>query len=302
MNENKVPGSFDPDPRLGRWDWAIRIACLLGVIYGFVGPFFPTFKPNSVTLLFLPGVFFAKKVREFVQHLLRRLQESKIKLTVKKGPLEVELHSSPPEAQAQTPHERGTDQDYSHKTTPQSSGGPAQAFASDQQLLELTKEFNDILQSQRPGENRTLAIADVTRRITRILSVMSETETRACLSTNQPITALVYLTKNPTGSLFLDVAKRLRTVDQNPFVQWWCLEIIVRILDKEPLLLNRTTLEVLHKYLPSLPVGTTRRSRLLTLIDAIENRELAVENNDAVNDATTNRSEGKREVTGKRKK
>jgi hypothetical protein len=295
MKENTVPGSSNPNPRLRRWDWAIRVACLLGVIYGIVGPFFPTFKLNPVTLIFLAGLLFAKNVREIVLHLIRRLQRAKIKLAVK-GPLEVEVQTDPPETEAQNPHERGSDHDHSFKTVPQGPTGRAEATAPDHQLLELTNEFYDILKSKSPSEDRTLAMAEVTKRITRIPSELSVTQIRACLSSNQPIAALVYLTKNPMGILFVDVAKRLRSADRNPFDQTWCLEILVRILDKEPLLLNGTTLELLRECLSSLPLGTMRRSRLLTLIDAIEYREATVKK------ATKTRSEGRPPNTAKKKK
>jgi len=253
-----------------------------------VNAFFPTFKFHPLTFVFFFGFFIPKQIRQLAQHLFLRLQRSKIKFALDQGPVRVEVQTDPPEKPAETSHESDADQEDPPKSMPRSPTASAQSFAADQRLLWLAEDFNNIRRTQPTGKGRTLAVADRTKQMTRIVPSLSEANLRACLCSKrgeQRILAYVFLTKSPNGGSLVDVAKCLQSVDQNPFDQRWCVEIIFRILDKEPSRLNITTLNVLRKCLPSLPVGTTRRSRLLTLIDAIENRQHTAENDGAVNDA-----------------
>ncbi len=249
MVGNTMAVPSNPNPRLGRyltWDSAIRIACLVGLVSMLVNAFFPTFKFHPLTFVFFFGFFIPKQIRQLAQHLFLRLQRSKIKFALDQGPVRVEVQTDPPEKPAETSHESDADQEDPPKSMPRSPTASAQSFAADQRLLWLAEDFNNIRRTQPTGKGRTLAVADRTKQMTRIVPSLSEA---------------------------------------NPFDQRWCVEIIFRILDKEPSRLNITTLNVLRKCLPSLPVGTTRRSRLLTLIDAIENRQHTAENDGAVNDA-----------------
>lgn len=154
---------------------------------------------------------------------------------------------------------------------------PLTGDASEDSLQALADKYDDIRDTQSPGDARTLAMTTVVHKIIELAPHSQGFNlTSALVEKKRGVRLVAYaiLYAVPTRALLEALVRSVTTIEDKPFGQYWGLQAIARVIDIVPSIskLPSQVITQLREFGTRIPRGTDRDYELRQVLEALRNK------------------------------